>query len=1257
MRNIGKRCLAILAALAVICALAIPTLAESTQAAYPEATTLNLADNKVVVLEKDGYTYGAGEKAAANGSYTVAGDVARVLADGDTTPIVVSGGGDVYLTLNAVAYSLAVNGAAPVGFIEITGNTTLHLSWVGANSVVTTGAGSTLAPAIKVDGGSALIMDGGIAETDALTIDTSKNFGTPAIGVGKGASGALIKGGQVTLNSGVLNVKGGVQACVIGGAEFGYLEKITVNGGTINAVGTGAHTPFLGVGRNCGNTDAVIEINGGAINGEQLSGNNFGWGAMIGGAGNASAKSIVINDGDIDLYWNLDTSAGTGNAAVGIGVGSNQQAPDASITINGGDIRINMNGPYHGTAIGAAQGGNVGTITINGGYINAVAKGQSAAIGGSRNMVGNTKIYINGGVIDASVSGIGAGNQIIGASGTGKGAAKVWIAPAASVKAVNGDVVSVEAYAENDAALACVAVQMPEEVKIGDTISVNGTNVKIAAAHADDAGNYYFYLPAGAESNLSYVSASSDYKLAVTASADAVVKKVAADWTSSPVHVHEWSDATCTKPQTCACGETQGEPTGHTWADATCTAPKTCSVCKATEGEPAGHTPSEWKSDARSHWKNCTVEGCGVVVKGTKAVHVDEDKNGKCDVCNADVAISDDSDKESVGPEYPAATELNVSDNKVVVLEKDGYTYDGGEKNAANGSYKVAGDVYRATSYTPGEDSEDDPIVGDETPIVVAGGGDVYLELDTVYYDLFCREKDQIGFITITDNTTLHLTWKGENMLAVSGNSSALDAMIEVEDGSTVILEGYTGSADMLTINVSESWNTACIGASIGVDGNVTKGGTVIVETGSMTLLGGVQANCIGGTKQAYLQKIVINGGDIYGEGRQAASPVIGVGRDCGATDCVIEINGGNIEAMQRNGTNFGFCAIIGGAGKSSVASITINGGTIKAYVQAGTKEVYGANGVCGIGGGQDIAGGTVTINGGDIYIDVSPAYHGTGIGAAQGGSVESITINGGKIVAIGKGIGTAIGGSRNGVGDTQITINGGVIDAAVVAGSNDIIGSAGGAGAVKVSIAPDASVKCVYTSMPLVMSIEVEDADGNPLYATAVKMPEDFTADTKLKINGKEVVLGAAHTYFASIYEMTSMDEDTLAEVEANWGNEDEYYYFYLPEDTEVELSFTENGKKYTTKFTVCEPVEDDDLNLILQSIEETAWSVETVVVEDPDDNNQPGSGDVSGDADKPGSDNTTVPSTGDSAPIVAVLLVLLALVATVITKARKVR
>lgn len=53
---------------------------------------------------------------------------------------------------------------------------------------------------------------------------------------------------------------------------------------------------------------------------------------------------------------------------------------------------------------------------------------------------------------------------------------------------------------------------------------------------------------------------------------------------------HEWQEATCEAPKTCAkCGETEGEALGHVWQEATCEAPKTCSVCAATEGEKLAH--------------------------------------------------------------------------------------------------------------------------------------------------------------------------------------------------------------------------------------------------------------------------------------------------------------------------------------------------------------------------------------------------------------------------------------------------------------------------------------------------------------------------------------------------------------------------------------------------------------------------------------------------------------------------------------------
>ena len=42
---------------------------------------------------------------------------------------------------------------------------------------------------------------------------------------------------------------------------------------------------------------------------------------------------------------------------------------------------------------------------------------------------------------------------------------------------------------------------------------------------------------------------------------------------------------------------------------------------------------STWHYDDAQHWKICSDTNCGTLI-GEKAVHIDSDKNGKCDVCN-----------------------------------------------------------------------------------------------------------------------------------------------------------------------------------------------------------------------------------------------------------------------------------------------------------------------------------------------------------------------------------------------------------------------------------------------------------------------------------------------------------------------------------------------------------------------------------------------------------------------------------------------
>lgn len=56
----------------------------------------------------------------------------------------------------------------------------------------------------------------------------------------------------------------------------------------------------------------------------------------------------------------------------------------------------------------------------------------------------------------------------------------------------------------------------------------------------------------------------------------------------------------------CACGACK-----HEWTDATCTAPKTCAKCGETEGEPLGHDAGE-----ASYWSAAVCIRCGEEVGG-----------------------------------------------------------------------------------------------------------------------------------------------------------------------------------------------------------------------------------------------------------------------------------------------------------------------------------------------------------------------------------------------------------------------------------------------------------------------------------------------------------------------------------------------------------------------------------------------------------------------------------------------------------------
>ena len=117
---------------------------------------------------------------------------------------------------------------------------------------------------------------------------------------------------------------------------------------------------------------------------------------------------------------------------------------------------------------------------------------------------------------------------------------------------------------------------------------------------------------------------------------------------------HEWIDANCVDPQTCAkCEKTEGEALGHTWQEADCVTPATCTVCGATEGEALGHTLAEADCVTPA---TCTVcgetegEALGHQANWAASTEDFEKMIGTCTVCKEDLV--EDVVWEAVAPSF-----------------------------------------------------------------------------------------------------------------------------------------------------------------------------------------------------------------------------------------------------------------------------------------------------------------------------------------------------------------------------------------------------------------------------------------------------------------------------------------------------------------------------------------------------------------------------------------------------------------------------
>lgn len=126
---------------------------------------------------------------------------------------------------------------------------------------------------------------------------------------------------------------------------------------------------------------------------------------------------------------------------------------------------------------------------------------------------------------------------------------------------------------------------------------------------------------------------------------------------------------------------------------------------------------------------------------------------------------------------------------------------------------------------------------------------------------------------------------------------------------------------------------------------------------------------------------------------------------------------------------------VTGGIHVPDTASLTIQG------TGALIADASGTDRIAGIGGNEDEAGGTITIEGGTVTAN-GGGFYGAGIGGGEGGNGGTIRISGSAdVTATGGSSGAGIGGGSNGSGG-NIAISGGTVTAN---GGNYAAGIGGG--------------------------------------------------------------------------------------------------------------------------------------------------------------------------------------------------------------------
>ena len=434
-----------------------------------------------LTLAAEGLTVTGGEEGTdysyAENVYTVLTEIALTFS-GTTTAdrIVVKEGvtADIILDNVDIQFTTFDQWGDGKAAFHINKNASATITLANTNILTSNGKSSGL----EVPEGTSVIIQG----DGQLTATGGTSSGEAGAGIGARKNWGS---GNITIQSGTIIANGGNGYLSYGGNYSGYGigsyfgENVIINGGIITAKGgtdavSGNGGPILnpiingGTLTNCSISGTKVIINKGTINNLDANINN-----------NISGDNIIINGGTINISCH------------------NKPCIDVSdskfLEINGGNINVNTNITYSSNpagkaaVIGSRQGAPCGTIIINGGLINAKLTGGldggGAAIGGAgKNWNGNFnkdggKITINGGTITA----VGSSYGDIGGG---------WNNAEGIVNILGGSVNTKKIKTlKND-----VYLGITSEIANATDVSVDGVPYYISGNHPEGDNKLYLYM-------------------------------------------------------------------------------------------------------------------------------------------------------------------------------------------------------------------------------------------------------------------------------------------------------------------------------------------------------------------------------------------------------------------------------------------------------------------------------------------------------------------------------------------------------------------------------------------------------------------------------------------------------------------------------------------------------------------------------------------------------------------------------------------